>query len=760
MDDVPSPRSHVVGFAGTQGLSMLLSACKGAPWQTVGVVPPANAGASFAQLHASLGTTGDEVLIPTLDRVEVCAELSDGSLLVGEGAITLGAPNATIRRVYLIAETDDAASGGPGTGFRTTPKVLAALEQADAIVIGPGSLYTNLLPTLLIKELNDAIRASHARKIYVCNLMTQPNQTEGYSVADHVRVLQKHCGFRLDYVLAHHGDGISRAVLDRYHSSSADLVEPQLVDNDGSQVTMFPGTPQEMALIDGAILIQRDLAAEVLERDRLTGQDRLVVRHDPAKLGEALRSLLHDYALQEKLSVSRAIFREYDIRGVVGSELTATALESMGRAYGTYMQRRTGRRQIVVGHDVRASSVSFADAVTNGLMASGCEVIDIGQVPTPLTSFAVNHFWVDGAVQVTASHNPPEFNGLKLQVGQEALAGPELQKVERLIASGAFASGVGSRLSRDVVFPYLNCILHRVRLSRRFRVAADAGNGVSGPLAVRLLRELGCDVVPLYCEPDGAFPHHPPDPSEADNLTELVHAVVEHGCDLGLAFDGDGDRIGIVDERGRIVPPDTLLLLYAREALRPGPGKAVFEVRCSETLFDGVRKYGGIPVMARCGNTSILPRMHEERAVIGGELSGHVFFSDPPFEFDDALYAAALALQYRDRDGRPLSEMLAELLMGLPQYWSSPEIRINCPDYLKWDVVEHVRDTFASRYRVIDIDGARVYFDASTWALIRASNTAPKLSLRFEGRTAERVEWMKGEVREVLGRHLPDVTGL
>ena len=746
-------RPKVVAFAGTQGLTMLISAYRNAPWDTVGVVPPANAGASFAQLHSSVGASADEVLIPTLDRVEVRAQLSDGTELLGEAAITRGKPGETIRRVSLISEV----MGKPSSDFRPTPEVLTALREADAIVIGPGSLFTNLIPALLIQDINESIRKSNARKVFICNLMTQPNQTEGYSVAEHVRTIQKHCGFRLDYVLAHHGGTISTEVLDRYRSTSAVLVEPQLVSTDDSQVVIFPETPQEMILIEGAILIQRDLATEVMELDPLTGRERPVVRHDPEKLGRALRALLDDYALQERLSVSRAIFREYDIRGIVGSELTTTALESMGRAFGTYMQRRTGRKQIVVGHDARPSSAPFSEAATRGLMASGCQVIDIGQVPTPLTSFAINHFWVDGALQITASHNPAEFNGLKLQVGMTAIAGEELQKVERLIARGAFASGEGSHLARDVAYPYLNCIQHKVELSRPYMVAIDAGNGVAGPLAVRLVRELGCKPVPIYCEPDGTFPNHPPDPTDPRNLAELVELVLNQNCDVGFAFDGDGDRIGIIDENGQVVPPDTYLLLYAREALRAGPAKAVFEVRCSEMLFDGVRKYGGIPVMAKCGNTSILPRMHRERAVIGGELSGHIFFNDPPFESDDALYAAALLLQAMDRDGRPLSEMLAELLEGLPRYVSSPEIRLDCPDYIKWDVVDAVRDAFAGRYRVIDIDGARIYFGESDWALVRGSNTSAKLSLRFEARTEDKVEEMKAQVRAELLKHLPDL---
>ncbi|MFO7917222.1 MAG: 2-phospho-L-lactate transferase CofD family protein [Anaerolineae bacterium] len=746
-------RSKVVAFAGTQGLSMLLSAYRDAPWEIVGVVPPANAGASFAQLHSSIGATAEEVLMPTLDRVEVCAELSDGSRLVGEGAIAGGKEGETIRRVFLVSEV----VGKQASDFRPTPEVLAAVENADAIVIGPGSLYTNLIPALLIEEINETIRQSTARKIFICNLMTQPNQTEGYSVADHVRAIHRHCGFRLDYVLAHRRGTISPEVLERYRQSSAALVEPQVVGNDDSQVMVFSGTPQEMALIEGAIFIERDLAAEVMEPDPVTGEERMVVRHDPNKLGEALHTLLHDYALEKRLSVSRAIFREYDIRGMVGSELTTTALESLGRAFGTYIRRRAGRRQIVVGRDSRPSSDPFGEAAIRGLMRSGCEVIDIGQVPTPVTSFAVNHFWVDGAVQITASHNPAEFNGLKLQVGMEALAGEELQKVERLIASGSFASGEGDRLARDVVYPYLNCIQHKVELSEHFRVAVDGGNGVGGPLAVRLLRELGCEVVPLYCEPDGTFPNHPPNPSETENLAELAKTVVGEGCDVGIAFDGDADRIGLVDEKGQIISPDTYLLLYTREALREGPGKAVFEVRCSETLFDGVRKYGGVPVMSKCGNTYVLPRMHRERAVIGGELSGHVFFNDPPFEFDDALYASALLLQYMEREGRPLSEIFASLLEGLPAYVSSPELRLDCPDYLKWEIVEAVREAFIDRYRVIDIDGARIYFDDRDWALVRASNTSPKLSLRFEGRSEEVVEEMKEAVHEELVEYLPDL---
>jgi phosphomannomutase/phosphoglucomutase len=752
-------RPKVVILAGTSGLAMLLRNRRQVPWDVVGVVPPANAGATFARLHSELGVTAEEVLIPTLDTVRVCAELEDGTVLKGESEIARGrirsdgVANIPIRRVYLASDSSDQ----PETDFRTTSEVIKALEEADAIVIGPASLFTNLIPTLLIKEINETIRKSHARKIYVCNLMTEPNQTQGYSVADHVRAIQTHCGFRLDYVVANKGDGISEAVLERYRSQEAQLVEPEWVVTDDSQVVLFAHTPQEVITVEGAILVEHNLANERLEADENTGERKIMVRHDPARLSTAILDLLQNYALQRQLSVSRAIFREYDVRGVVGVDLTAGAMETMGRAFGTYVQRRTGRRRVAIGYDARVTSESFQEATIKGLVASGCEVINLGQVPTPLVSFAVNHLFVDGAVQVTASHNPAEFNGLKLQVGADPVAGEELQHVERLIAHRAFTSGRGQQTYADVITPYRHCLQSKVRLARPIKVVVDAGNGVNGPLAVQILRDIGCTVIPLYCEPDGTFPNHPSDPAEDENLQDMVRLVRENHADMGVAFDGDGDRIGIVDERGEIVPPDHYLLLFARQALRNGPAKVVFEVRCSEALFDGILKYNGIPVMSKCGNTAILPRMRQEKAVLGGELSGHVFFSEPPIDFDDALFAACRLVEYISEGEAPLSEVLAETWAGLPAYASSPEMRIPCPDFRKAEIVDKIRQTFIDKYRVIDIDGARVYFEDGAWALVRASNTQPRLSLRFEARTEKQLAFVKSEMRRELSRYLPDV---
>jgi len=749
----PVKRQKIVIFAGTSGLAMLLRIRREVPWDVIGVVPPANAGAAFARLHSELGITAEEVLIPTLDTVQVCAELEDGSVLKGEVEIARGQEGLPISRVFLVSESSDK----PSTDFRPTQEVIKALEEADAIVIGPGSLFTNLIPALLIKEINQTIRRSRARKIFVCNLMTQPNQTQGYSVADHVRAIQTHCGFRLDYVLANKGNGISEAVLERYRSEAAQPVEPEWVVTDESQVVLFASTPQQVTMIEGAILAEHNLADERLEADERNGEPKIMVRHDPAHLLAAILTLLQDYALQRQLSVSRAIFREYDVRGVVGVDLTAGAMKTMGQAFGTYVQRSTGRRRVAIGYDARVTSLSFHDATIKGLVASGCEVIDLGQVPTPLVSFSVNHLFVDGAVQVTASHNPAEFNGLKLQVGSDPLAGEELQHVERLIAHRAFTTGKGQVTEVDVVTPYRHCLQQKVRLARPLKVVVDAGNGVNGPLAVQVLRDLGCEVVPLYCEPDGTFPNHPADPAEEENLRDLVAQVRETGADVGIAFDGDGDRIGIVDERGEIVAPDRYLLLFVREALRGGPAKVVFEVRCSEGLFDGVVKYEGMPVMSPCGNTAILPRMRRERAVLGGELSGHVFFNDPPIDFDDALFAACRLLEYVAASDQRLSEMLDEVWSGVPTYVSSPELRIPCPDFRKAEIVDKIRQAFIDRYRVIDIDGARIYFDDGGWALVRASNTQPRLSLRFEASTEKQLTAIKNELRRELVKYLPEV---
>jgi phosphomannomutase/phosphoglucomutase len=721
----PAEKPKVVVFAGTDGLSMLLRIAREVPWQITGVVPPLGSGTAFAKLRRGLGTSGDEVLFPTTDKVQVCAELEDGTVLTGESQILRREEAAAIKKVWLASSADDASAAS----VSASPEVVGALESADAVVIGPGSLYTNIIPTLLVREINGILKKAAARKIFVCNIMTQPKVTEGYSVADHVRAIQNACGFRLDYVLVSKTAEITDGVLARYRSVSSEPVGSVPVLKDDTQIILFEDTPEELVLIEGALVIERDLVQEVVEKGA-NGGDKIVLRHDPVKLSHAVSGILRDYAFQAKLSASRAVFREYDIRGVAEADLTTGAIETIGRAFGTYVQRTTGRDKVVVGRDVRLSSESFFTAVTKGLLSSGCHLVDVGVVPTPALSFAQETTFADGAVMVTASHNPAEFNGLKLQIGPYPLAGEALQHVERLIAKNQYETGKGSVTSMDVLPQYLGCIRGRLHVARKLKVVVDGGNGTAGLVGSQLIEDLGCEVVPLYCEPDGNFPHHDPDPLVEDNISDLRAAVVEHGADVGIGFDGDGDRLGVVDELGRMVLPDRYGALLSREALASHPAKVVLDVRCSQALVDDIVAHGGVPLMTRCGNAYIIQKMRQENAVLGVELSGHIFFNDPPLNFDDALFASGKLVEYLSSTDRTLSQLVSEL----PRYYSSPEMRIPCPDSEKFTVVEAIKESFMQTHEVLDIDGARVKFDGG-WALVRASNTQPVLSVRMEGRT-------------------------
>lgn len=741
----PAEKPKVVVFAGTTGLSMLLRIVKEVPWQITGVVPPVGGGAAFSKLRRGLGTSGEEVLFPTTEKVEVCTELEDGRILEGEGEILTRRDVAAIKKVWLQPSAEE----GPETPVEASPEVVEALEAADAVVIGPGSLYTNIIPTLLVREINHLLKSSSARKIFVCNIMTQPGLTDGYSVADHVRAIQNSCGFRLDYVLVSETQEITESVLARYRSVSAEPVGSVPVVKDDTQIILFEDTPEELVLVEGALLIEKDLVQEVVEEGP-SGTKKIVLRHDPLRLSHAVSGILRDYAFQAKLSASRAVFKEYDIRGVADADLTTGAIETIGRAFGTYIQRTTGRNRVVVGRDVRLSSESFFSAVTEGLLSTGCQVVDVGVVPTPALSFALDSAFADGAVMVTASHNPPEFNGLKLQVGPYPVAGEALQHVERLIAKNQFEIGKGSIERMDVIPKYLDCIRERIGLDRPLRVVVDGGNGTAGLLGSQLMEDLGCEVVPLYCEPDGRFPNHEPDPLVEDNIRDLKAMVVRESADLGIGLDGDGDRLGVVDERGTMVLPDKYVALLAREFLDAGPAKVVLDVRCSQALIDDIAAHGGIPFMTRCGNAYILQKMRQENAALGVELSGHVFFNDPPLNFDDALFAAGKLAEYLSKKEKPLSDLIEEL----PRYYSSPEMRIPCPDSEKFAVVEMIKESFIESHEVIDIDGARIKFD-NGWALVRASNTQPMLSVRVEGRTDGDLRWIEEAVTNRISQFLP-----
>jgi phosphomannomutase/phosphoglucomutase len=434
-------------------------------------------------------------------------------------------------------------------------------------------------------------------------------------------------------------------------------------------------------------------------------------------------------------------FREYDIRGIVGSQILETDVTELGRAFGTYMARR-GKRRVSVGRDIRPSSESFRAALLHGLLETGLEVTDLGVCPTPVFYFSIRHLPLEGGVMITASHNPPEYNGFKICSGPDTIFGAEIQELRRTMEQGDFVSGRGRLEFADVVTPYRDYILKTIRLERPLRVGLDAGNAVGGPVALPLLRALGCDVHDLYCEPDGTFPNHEPDPTVLENLRDLTALVRRESLDVGIAYDGDCDRIGVVDEQGRVVFGDRLLIIFARDILSRQPGATfVSEVKCSQTLYDDIRKRGGTAIMWKAGHSLIKNKLREVNAVLAGEMSGHMFFVERYFGYDDAIYASCRLLEILARTGKTI----AQLLDGVPETVATPEIRVECADEIKFALVEKVKEHLRGLYQVIDVDGVRVVFDHG-WGLVRASNTQPALVLRFEAETEQAL----GEYREKI----------
>ena len=452
------------------------------------------------------------------------------------------------------------------------------------------------------------------------------------------------------------------------------------------------------------------------------------------------------------MRVPPEIYREYDIRGVVGRDLDAEAAEVIARAFGTYL-RDAGVRQVVIGHDNRASSPALYAAAIQGLRAAGCDVTTIGLVITPMLYFALYHLQIDGGMMVTASHNPAEFNGFKLAHGRGTLYGPQIQRVREIAESGKMSRGAGSIDEREILPAYAAILEERIRLGpRRLRVALDCGNGTAAVFAPDILRRWGCEVLPLYCDPDPTFPHHHPDPVDPKNLPDLIRLVRDARADVGIGLDGDADRIGVIDDSGGILWGDLLMALFWREVLATHPGAtALVEVKCSQALIDEIRRLGGHPEFTRTGHSLIKARMREIGAVFAGEMSGHMFFADEYFGYDDAVYAAGRLLRLLSRADRPLSRIAAEI----PHYFSTPEIRVACPDDRKFAVVEALVREFRARYDVIDIDGARVVFPDG-WALVRASNTQPVLVVRAEGTTPEALARAKAVMEEALRRY-PEV---
>ncbi len=442
------------------------------------------------------------------------------------------------------------------------------------------------------------------------------------------------------------------------------------------------------------------------------------------------------------------VFRQNDIRGVAGKDLTDEFVEELGRAMASFYHKNQVDT-ISLGYDCRLSSPGFKNRLTKGLVESGINVVDIGMGPTPLVYFSLFHLPVGGGVMITGSHNPANENGFKVCLGKSTAFGEQIQEIGRLMEKKNYhyanAKLTFHPLSGDYV-QYLQSVIHPG--PRKMKIVVDAGNGTGNLVAVDLYKRLGWEVVDIFSEPDGRFPNHHPDPTLPENINALAAEVKSNEADLGIAFDGDADRIGVVDTQGRILWGDQLMILYAKQILSQHPqAKIIGEVKCSQTMFDKIREMGGEPIMWKVGHSMIKAKMKEENALLAGEMSGHLFFADRYYGYDDAVYAGARLIEILSHSGLTLAQMVDEL----PKTYATPEIRFECPDDQKFPLVEKLVKTFSERNQVIAIDGARILFEHG-WGLVRASNTQPVLVLRFEGDSPESLKQIEDEVRKELDR--------
>ncbi len=492
------------------------------------------------------------------------------------------------------------------------------------------------------------------------------------------------------------------------------------------------------------------------------------------KLGQALHGMVWYLAGTEKtgkMEVPRGsmaspeinpnIFRQYDLRGMVDRDLTPEALEAIGRSFGSTIQVNSPgsrRKMITVGHDVRVSSADFRTAFARGVNAAGVDVVDVGMVATPILYYSIFHWDADGGAMITGSHNPVAYNGIKICEGKWPIYGDAIIALRDRIQAGRFTSGQGTVEKRDVLSPYIAQLKEKFPHRYDARVVVDAGNGAAGPIMPGILKDLGCTVDCLYCEPDGNFPNHLPDPEVSSNVHDLIQRLRETKADLGLAFDGDADRVGVIDERGRKITSDRILLLFAKHYLKQfGGGKVVYDVKCSDILESQIQEAGGIPVMWKTGHSLIKKKMREEEALLAGELSGHICIYKNYYGFDDAFFAALLVLEICRQSGMSLGS----LLDAFPRTYSTDEVKVGCPDDVKFQLVEDLQSK--ARHmgeRVIDIDGVRIIYPEG-WILVRASNTTPILTVRFESHSPEGLHQLAGRTSKLLSEYpILDLSGL
>lgn len=454
-------------------------------------------------------------------------------------------------------------------------------------------------------------------------------------------------------------------------------------------------------------------------------------------------------------AINREVFRAYDIRGIVDRDFDEEWVEALGKACGTFFVRQ-GVTQAVVGHDCRHSSSGYQRAMIQGLVSTGVDVVHLNMVPTPVFYFAVKKLNRRAGVMITASHNPSEFNGFKIWSGEGTIHSEQIQDIYTIMSKGEFAAGSGMVTEHDIVPTYLDELSAQVTLGSPVRVVVDGGNGAGGLICAELLRRIGADVVELYCRPDGNFPNHHPDPTLDKNNVDLRAKVLETGAHVGIGLDGDADRIGVLDEQGRLIYGDRLVAIFARQVLRALPGATIIgEVKCSHLLFQDIADHGGKPIMGQTGHSLIKARMKETGAVMAGEMSGHMFFADRYYGFDDALYAALRLVEIIGQaPGQPLSDYLREW----PSIYSTPELRMDCPEAIKFTVVEQAKEYFRKSHDIVDVDGVRLVF-SDGWGLLRASNTQPVLVLRFEAESEKRLKEIRAMVEEPLQRWINDLKG-
>jgi phosphomannomutase / phosphoglucomutase len=447
--------------------------------------------------------------------------------------------------------------------------------------------------------------------------------------------------------------------------------------------------------------------------------------------------------------INPQIFRQYDVRGIVDKDLTDETVYLLGRGWGTYL-RRHGFSTVVIGGDARLSSPRFKELMKAGLISTGCHVTDMGILATPTLYFSIQHQNADAGVMITGSHNPPEYNGFKLNLGLVSIYGEEIQKIYHIIRDKDFVDGEGSVKSFPGIIPiYQDYIVSNIHLARPVKIVVDAGNGAGGPILPDILRRLGCEVTELYCEMDGTFPNHHPDPTVIEYIQDLIRTTRESDAEVGVGLDGDADRIGVVDENGDILFGDQILNVFARDFLANNPGEKVLgDVKCSKVFYDDIAKHGGIPVMYMTGHSLLKQKMKEDHIRMGGEMSGHIFFADRYFGYDDAIYAVCRFVEITSKSTLPVSQFLADE----PKMFNTPEIRVDCSEETKFKLVEKVRDSFkAEGHEINDIDGMRITFPDG-WGLVRASNTQPVLVMRFEAISEPRLEEIRKMVEDRIAK--------